>query len=86
MSIAILKISNCLDCPHHKVIDDGDPYDSFCSDDMAVVCKLTPNNTLNLESVWVVDRNKFRGVSFSCRPYNLRKESSVPNWCPLIEK
>lgn len=38
-----LKITNCLQCPNHQVINDGDPYDSFCSDDLAVVCKLVKN-------------------------------------------
>ena len=26
-----------------------------------------------------------RSVTTACRPYNLRKETNVPEWCPLIK-
>ena len=25
-------------------------------------------------------------ITVACRPYNLRKECKVPEWCPLMEK
>ena len=36
-------ITNCIDCEFHRVINDPDPNDSFCSDDMAVVCTKMKN-------------------------------------------
>ncbi len=33
------KTKTCLDCPDHEVINDRDPDDWFCDDDIAVVCK-----------------------------------------------
>lgn len=73
---------NCIDCPQHRVVADPDPTDSFCSDDEAVLCTLTPNTKGAL--YWA------RGVPFanrpvatSCRPYNKRKECATPDWCPL---
>jgi len=74
---------NCLDCPSHKVIADPDPYDSFCSDDVAVICTLmtqTPDNFPKYYS----DAQEFKCVTISCRPYNKRKESETPDWCPKI--
>jgi len=34
----VLRIENCIDCPHHRVESDPDYSDSFCSDDVKVVC------------------------------------------------
>ena len=65
----VQKISNCIDCPFHKVLPDPDPHDWFCDDDMKVVCTKKEN----------------KQITCACRPYNLRKESEVPEWCPLIE-
>ena len=61
-----LAISNCMDCPHHDVQRDPDPDDSFCSDDVKVVCQKAKRN-----------------ITVACRPYNMRKECPVPEWCPL---
>jgi hypothetical protein len=56
-----------MDCPHHRVERDPDPYDWFCDDDVKVVCTLAQ-----------------RDITVACRPYNKRKESDVPQWCPLL--
>lgn len=61
-----LKLTNCMDCPHHRVEADPDPDDWFCDDDIKVVCTKA-------------DRN----ITVACRPYNTRKESDIPEWCPL---
>jgi hypothetical protein len=74
---------SCLDCPMHKIIADPDPEDWFCDDDMAVVCTKTPNDDQNPSSKYASDRQGFKEVTSSCRPYNLRKETEVPEWCPL---
>lgn len=70
--------SNCIDCPHHLVAPDPDPKDWFNDDDVAVLCTITPR----LET----SRFKNRAITSSCRPYNIRKESNTPNWCPLTTK
>lgn len=66
-----LKISNCIDCPFHEVRSDPDPDDWFCDDDTNVVCLKT--------------RRKPNVITSACRPYNVRKESDIPSWCPLKE-
>ena len=76
-------IKNCLECKSHAVIADPDPSDWFCDDDSAVVCTECENPTRNVDSRYASDRNQFRAVAISARPYNLEKESSVPKWCPL---
>lgn len=73
---------NCLDCPFHSIIPDPDPYDSFCSDDIAVVCTKTLNPTRDLNHTYCANRSPFRAITVSCRPYNDRRESSQPSWCP----
>ena len=81
-----MKIANCLKCNNHEIILDRDPYDWFCDDDMAVVCKLVKNPKQNLDSKYLADRNEFKSITRSCRPHYLTKESTVPIWCPLKKK
>jgi len=35
-----IKINNCIDCMEHEILNDPDPYDWFCDDDVKVICKL----------------------------------------------
>jgi len=77
------KEKNCLDCEHHEIINDNDPEDWFCDDDKAVICKLTPNVDKDTNSIWLADNQNFKCITVSCRPQNLKKESSTPKWCPL---
>lgn len=81
--VAHLAIENCMDCPHHEVVSDPDPYDSFCSDDLAVVCKKSPLKA-NVKSNHLADHVSFKKSAVGCRPYNLRKEAEIPSWCPLL--
>lgn len=74
---------NCLDCEYHQVIRDPDPDDWFCSDDLAVVCSLTPNPERDVISRWTSDHSRFKAITKSCRPHYLKKESTTPSWCPL---
>jgi hypothetical protein len=76
------QISNCIDCEHHKVIDDRDPDDWFCDDDKAVICTLSPAEP-EPDSRYISHRSAFRRITEACRPYNIRKESNTPAWCPL---
>lgn len=38
------NITNCIDCPSHEVRPDPDPDDSFCDDDIKVVCNSCKKN------------------------------------------
>ena len=76
------QIDNCIDCPNHEVINDPDPYDWFCDDDQAVLCKISPNTPVR-GSKWISERAEFRTITAACRPYNIRKECNIPDWCPL---
>ena len=68
MPKATFTITNCMDCPNHRVLPDPDPSDWFNDDDKKVGCAITCKN-----------------ITVACRPYNKRKECSIPNWCPLKE-
>lgn len=78
-----IEINSCLECPHHIADYDPDPYDSFNSDDMYCACKLQKNDRLDPKSKYVSDRQPYRVVSSGDRPYQLKKYSTPPHWCPL---
>jgi hypothetical protein len=67
---AFIKIENCVDCPFHKELPDPDPFDSFCSDDVKIVCT----------------KEGGKPITVACRPHYTRKESKIPPWCPLLEE
>ena len=67
METRVLPLTNCMDCPNHRVARDPDPHDWFCDDDEKVLCAITSN----------------KAITVACRPYNKRKECNVPSWCPL---
>ena len=75
---ATLTITNCLDCPHHKVITSRYTGDSFDMGDVDVVCTLA-------EGVHTgqCERIKGRAVTAGDR-YAKRVECAVPVWCPLV--
>ena len=73
---------NCMDCVYHSVIADPDPHDSFCSDDVAVVCTLMKNDKHDDRSLYRADHSPYKAITVSCRPYNKRKECDKPEWCP----
>jgi len=65
-------MKNCTACKHHSVERDPDPNDWFNDDDVKVVCTLT--------------KRKDNTITVACRPYNVKKESETPKWCPLNRK
>ena len=67
MSKVAIMIDNCMDCPNHVVLSDPDPHDWFCDDDEKVLCQHGDTERI---------------VTCACRPYQLRKECEIPNWCP----
>jgi hypothetical protein len=79
-----MVLDNCMDCPHHEVVADPDPMDSFNADDVAVICKKSPTAP-NKRSSHAADHHPFRKSAVACRPYNTRNEATVPDWCPLPE-
>jgi len=64
------EVSNCTECPEHKVLSDPDPYDWFCDDDVKVVCKAKNDKV----------------ITCGCRPHHTKKECNVPSWCPRKPK
>jgi hypothetical protein len=83
-----LKITNCTECKYHKVIPDPDLTDSFNRDDVAVVCIKMQNDDYDPKHKYIANRQKSKLITVACRPYHVKKESSIPDWCPLelIEK
>lgn len=77
-------MENCIDCKNHVVVNDPDPTDWFCDDDVAVLCKLSLNKT---KSKYYSSGQLFEyePITVSCRPHYIRKECDVPVWCPLNE-
>ncbi len=75
-------MKTCIECNEHMIINDPDPNYWFCDNDVAVVCKLTTNPYRDLGSVYIANRNEFRCITVACRPYNVKKETTIPEWCP----
>jgi hypothetical protein len=74
-----LKLENCLDCPHHKVITSEYTGDSFDMGDVDVVCTLANGTHKGAH-----ERIKGRAISVSDR-FAKRSETKIPKWCPLPE-
>lgn len=83
-----IVVSLCVQCKHHQIIPDPDPNDWFNDDDVAIICTLSkkPEKDLEPNSKFCADRQEFKSVTVSCRPYNVKLESQIPDWCPLLEK
>lgn len=74
-------LENCIKCKFHKVLDDPDRCDPFCDDDLAVMCVRSDKNPQFTELGNYIQKEPM--VTVGCRPYRLKQESSVPDWCPL---
>lgn len=72
----------CIECDSHIVIKDSDPDDWFCDDDVAVLCSKADNPIVDSNSRYMADRHEKRAIAVGVRPYNTRKEATVPVWCP----
>lgn len=70
----------CVNCPHHAIIDDQDPYDWFCDNDAAIICTLAKNPEQDPQSEYSAFRQQYRIIA--CDPYRVNK-IKVPRWCPL---
>lgn len=79
----ISKIKSCLECSNHCIIDDPDPYTKH-SNDKAVVCGITINNQIVESSLYMSDKQPYQIITSSCKPKNLKRETSIPYWCPIM--
>jgi hypothetical protein len=75
-----LKLTNCLDCPHHKVITSTSTGDSFDMGDVDVVCTLARGTHRGQFEVV-----KGRAITLGDR-FVKRSECAIPTWCPLTKK
>jgi hypothetical protein len=75
-----LKITNCLDCPHHKKVTSTYTGDSFDMADIDVVCTLANGSHQSRDGI-----TKGRAVLVSER-WRVREQCVVPTWCPLTAK
>ena len=82
-TVNTLVNKTCIACANHLVIDDRDPDDWFCDDDVAVVCKLVKNDKQDLQSKYQADHSEFKVIQCGIRPYRIRQEAIRPKWCPL---
>jgi hypothetical protein len=73
----------CIECKYHKIINDRDPDDWFCDDDVAVICLLTKNDKRKTNSKYISDNSEHRCITVACRPHHVSKETNIPDWCPL---
>ena len=62
----VLTITNCTECKAHQVQPDPDPNDWFCADDVKVVCT----------------EKDCKPITVACRPYRIKAECDIPDWCP----
>jgi hypothetical protein len=78
-------MKNCIQCIHHKVVNDRDSDDWFNDDDCAVLCTLTKAEKgdlgPNVGGLW-----EFKATAVSCRPYQIERDAIIPVWCPLKKK
>lgn len=80
MTIKLLAITNCLDCPYHKEIRDPGSDDSFDMVDTSILCTKMPEVK---PTDWKWKHFGFKYVSASERPWRHRKYCDIPKWCPL---
>lgn len=87
MNTAVIRMTNCLECPHSRVIPDPSFSDDFNLDDVALICRhmKSSNPDFDLHSNKSANRQPFRCITTACRPYNLHSEADIPDWCPLLE-
>ena len=72
----LADVKNCTNCTFHQVEKDPDDHDWFCHDDVKVRCTLSRT----FGDGGFSDREPY--ITVACRPYNVEKECSVPDWCP----
>ena len=77
---ALGDITNCVKCEFHLPEKDPNRGDWFCRDDIKVRCTLSTA----FGDGGCSDTEPY--ITVACRPYNMEKECSVPDWCPRKAK
>ena len=85
-----LKITSCLQCPHHGIERDPSSGDSFDWYDHSLVCYAAKSNT-RYESelggyLWKKPARVILGWSRDPESEYKRGKHGVPDWCPLGRK
>jgi len=78
---ATLKLTNCLQCPHHKQITSKYTDDSFDMVDVDTVCTLAKGKVSGAHETL-----KGRAISVSDRPWQAKANCDIPKWCPLLKE
>lgn len=73
----------CVNCAFHRIIPDPDLSDSFNYNDMAMVCTKIKNPKQNEKDTHVANRQQFRIITCTDRPYEVERNGTRPTWCPL---
>ena len=73
---------NCTMCAMHKVLPDPDPDDWFCDDDVKVKCTAAKDQTPKYTALGHLKSGE-PYVTVACRPYMVKKECDIPEWCPF---
>lgn len=83
--VYVKEITNCLDCPNVKIVNDADRYDSFCADDEAAICTASKKEPRTNKVGNYISGEPM--LTVAARPYEVKKDLSViPSWCPLKDK
>lgn len=82
-NVVNLTIANCQDCPFHRNVTTQYTGDSFDMVDEDTLCvhPVSAASRYAERAAYVDVRG--RVVTGSNRPWQIRKESTVPAWCPL---
>jgi len=83
----LIIIKTCLDCPHHRLVNDADPEDSFRDDDEAILCRATRNPNQDPKGYRSSDRSEYRPVRGAIEgTEHIKAAAKVPDWCPLLSR
>lgn len=78
MSLTV-SIEKCTQCASHIVEPDPDPEDWFCDDDVKVRC-------VRSSALYRGNFRKEPYITVGCRPYRIKDEADIPDWCPLLKR
>lgn len=82
-----LKLTSCLQCPHHGTERDPSSGDSFDWQDDSLVCYLAKTKTRNQSELggypWKAPARVICGFSRCAEQEYARNGAKIPDWCPL---
>ena len=81
-----IKITSCLQCPHHGFERDPSSGDSFDWQDTALVCRLAKASKEERASrliAWEREGKAIVGCSRNPEGEYTRSGQPIPKWCPL---